>query len=82
MSIGQIFLNWKALIMMLCYASSFGGYLSVGNFLPNHLMEYHKVDDTQNLLIDAVFMTTVCMMRVAYGPVTDALSGPVATILG
>ncbi len=80
MTVGKIFSNWKAWILILNYASSFGGYLAVGNFLPDHLMEFHKVDDTQNLLIDAVFMTTVCLMRVAFGPVTDYLTGPIATI--
>lgn len=81
MSYGDIFTSWKAWVLMLNYVSSFGGYLAIGNFLPNHLMEYHKLNDTQNLLIDAVFMTTVCGMRVLWGPMTDKLSGSTSTIV-
>ncbi len=67
---------------MLNYVVSFGGFLAIGNFLPNHLLKYHETDDTITLLITASFLTLICVKRVVYGPLTDKMGGPNSTMLG
>ena len=81
-SLGLIFGDWKAIILMLNYVVSFGGFLAIGNFLPNHLLKYHDTDDTVTLLITASFLTLICVKRVLYGPLTDKMGGPNSTMLG
>jgi nitrate/nitrite transporter NarK len=70
-SVGDIFKNWEAWILMMNYVTSFGGFLAIGNFLPNHLAKYHGTDDTTTLLITAAFLTLTCIMRILWGPITD-----------
>ncbi len=82
LALWTIFSDWHALVLMLNYVVSFGGFLAIGNFLPNHLLKYHETDDTVTLLITAAFLTLVCVKRVLYGPLTDKLEGPNSTILG
>ena len=76
LALWTIFSDWHALVLMLNYVVSFGGFLAIGNFLPNHLLKYHETDDTVTLLITAAFLTLVCIKRVLYGPLTDKLEGP------
>jgi NNP family nitrate/nitrite transporter-like MFS transporter len=72
--------SWKNWVLVALYFTSFGSFIGLGAYFTNYWKSYHEI--TYGLYLNAMFIITASLVRVASGPACDKHGGSLVTKIG
>ncbi len=72
--------SWKNWVLVVLYFTSFGSFIGLGAYFVNYWKSYHDI--SYGLYLNAIFIITASLMRVASGPACDKRGGGIVTKVG